>query len=73
MATIQQQQDGTLLVTMDQAELDTYSGLPSDQLQEYVTLWLQERATSVFRERFAKLSPQDQGEIMLKIRDAGRG
>ena len=72
MATIAQNQDGNLTVALDQVEQDTFSGLAAGQLESYVTLWLRERATDVFRERFAKLSPQEQGEIMLKIRDAGK-
>ena len=72
MATIQQNQDGTLTLTLTDVELDTYSGLPDGQLEAYITLWLQERATTVFRERFDKLTPEEQGDIMLKIRDAGK-
>ena len=72
MATIAQNQDGSLTVTLDLVEQDTLSGLAIGQLDAYVTLWLRERATDVFRDRFAKLSPQEQGDIMLKIRDAGK-
>lgn len=72
MATIAQNQDGSLTVTLDPVEQDTFSGLAMGQLDAYVTLWLRERATDVFRDRFAKLTPQEQGEIMLKIRDAGK-
>lgn len=68
MATITQQPDGTLTMTLSPIEQDTLSGLPTGQLDAYVTLWLQERATQVFADRFAKLAPQDQGELLLKLR-----
>ncbi len=72
MATIVQNQDGSLTVQLNQVELDTLSGLPAQQLENYITLWLGERATQVFQERFGKLSPQDQGEVLQKFRDAGK-
>lgn len=72
MAAIVDNKDGTLAVTLNVVEQDTLSGLPAGQLEAYVTLWLQERATAVFQERFSKLSPQDQGEVLLKFRDAGK-
>lgn len=71
MATIAINKDGTLTVTLSPVEQDTFSGLPPDQLENYLTIWLKDRATTVFEERFAKLSPADQADIMLKIRQAG--
>lgn len=71
MATIVQNRDGTLTVTLSLVEQDTLSGLPPDQLENYVTIWLKDRATTVFEQRFAKLSPEDQADIMSKIRQAG--
>jgi len=70
MATIAQNRDGSLTVTLSVIEQDTFSGLPSDQLENYLTQWLKDRATTVFQERFAKLSLQDQSDIMSKIRQA---
>lgn len=68
MATLVDNGDGTLTVTLSLVEQDTVSGLAVDQLQNYLTLWLKERATQVFQERFAKLSPQDQGDVLTKFR-----
>lgn len=69
MATIVQNLDGTLTMTLDAVEQDTYSGLQSGQLASYVTLWLKEQASTVFATRFSALSPEDQATIMETIRN----
>jgi hypothetical protein len=73
MATITDNKNGSLMLLLDPVEQDTVAGLSAGQLQAYVTLWLQERATQVFQQQFAKLSPQDQADVLLKFRDAGKG
>lgn len=71
MATITTNPDGTLTVALDSIEQDTYAHLPAGQLAGYVTLWLKERATLVFQEQFAKLSPEEQADVLRKFREAG--
>ena len=68
MATLVMNQDKTLTVTLSLVEQDTVARLPAGQLEQYVTLWLRERATQVFNEQFQKLSPQDQADILEKFR-----
>lgn len=73
MATLTDNRDGTMTMTLDMVEQDTVAGLPNGQLEAYVTLWLKERATQVFQEQFGKLAPQDQAEVLEKFRNAGKG
>lgn len=72
MATIFRTGNSTLAVEISLVEQDTLDGLPANQLEDYVTLWLAERATQVFQERFAKLSDKEKGEVLLKFRSAGK-
>lgn len=72
MATVASVQDGAVMVTLDAVEQDTVAGLPQGQLQAYITMWLKERATSLFQEQFSKLSDQDKTDVLKKFRDAGK-
>lgn len=72
MATITDNKNGSLMLLLDPVEQQTYAGLPTGQLESYLTLWLQERATQVFQQQFAKLAPQDQADVLAKFRDAGK-
>ena len=69
MAQLVTQQDGSILLSLNPIEQDTYSGLPDGQLSEYVSLWLAERSKQVFQDRFALLPPEDQFTILTKFRD----
>jgi hypothetical protein len=73
MATLTDNTDGTLTVALTPIEQDTFAGLPSGQLEAYVTLWLTERSTHAFQQQFSKLSQQEQTEMRLKLRNAGKG
>jgi hypothetical protein len=68
VATLTDNKNGTVTLTLSVVEQDTLTGLPDGQLEGYVTLWLQERATQVFQERFAQLAPQDQADVLTKFR-----
>jgi hypothetical protein len=72
MAIVQQNLDGTLTLTLTVIEQDTLSGLPAGQFDAYLTLWLQERATQVFQQRFAQLDPTDQVAVLTTFRTAGQ-
>lgn len=71
MATITQNQDQTLTVTLTDIEVQTVAMIQDDALAQYVTLWLEERAKTVFNERFKQLSPTDQLAVLAKF--AGQG
>lgn len=73
MATIAQTVDGNLTVTLSDVEKDTLSGLSANELQEYVTLWLKERATQVFQDRFSRLNAQQQAAVLTQFRSVGGG
>ncbi len=72
MATITNNKNGSLTLVLEQVERDTFAQLPDGQLEGYITLWLQERATQVFQQQFAKLAPEDQADVLAKFRDAGK-
>lgn len=75
MATTLDNLDGSFSVTFTAEEQDTLAGLPSGQLDAYVTLWLEERGKTVLRERFAKLTTEERAAVMvtLKSKDAVKG
>lgn len=72
MATVIDRGDGLIILELNAVERETFAGLPPNELESYMTLWLRERTTQVFQQQFAKLSPQDQGEVLTKLRDAGK-
>jgi hypothetical protein len=67
MATIADNQNGswTMLLTTD--EQVTMAGLPTGQLEAYVTLWLNERGKSVLSERFVKMNAQDRTDVLATL------
>jgi len=64
MATVVQNVDGTLTVTMTDQEKITYSGLAVDQFQNFVTIWLEDQSKIVFQNGFNALSPENQAAIL---------
>ena len=64
MATIVQSVDGTLTVTMTDIEKITYAGLATDELQNYVTQWLDDKSKAVFSNGFNALSPENQAVVL---------
>lgn len=66
MATITDNQDGTLTVALDPIESGT-AAANLDRLQSYVTSWLTERTKESFLTQFAQLSAQDQADILGKF------
>ena len=67
MATITDNQDGSLTVLLSTIEYGVFVGLPRGQIDAYLTLWLNERSKTVFQERFDKLSEQDKTDVMTKL------
>ena len=67
MATITDNQDGSLTVLLSTIEYGVFVGLPLGQIDAYLTLWLNERSKTVFQERFDKLSEQDKTDVMTKL------
>jgi hypothetical protein len=67
MATVTNNQDGTLTVTLSDAEVTTVSMIQDDSIAQYVTLWLGEKAKQLFASRFAQLSPTDQADVLAKF------
>jgi hypothetical protein len=64
MATIVQNQDGTLTVTPTQQEQFTLSGLAPGELEAIVTGILDEKSKIVFQQRFASLPPENQAVVL---------
>ena len=73
MATILDNHDGTLSVQLTGLETATFNGLPLDQLQNFVTLWLADKAPGVLAFQFAHLSLDDQAEMRSKLGSAAKG
>ena len=70
MATIVQNVDGTLTVTMTEIEKITYAGLATDELQNYVTQWLDDKNKVVFANLFNALPPESQAAGLAYIKPA---
>jgi hypothetical protein len=70
MATIVNHGDGTATITWGQIEAATLDDAMLDALNQYVTLWMEERAKQSFQDRFKSLSQEDQAEVLAKF--AGR-
>ena len=73
MALITDNQNGTLSVQLTNDEQRTIASLPTDQFQNYVTLWLADKAPQVLSFQFAQLSAQDQSDVRNKLDAAGQG
>ena len=75
MATITENPNGTYTLTCTPSESDTLSGLPDGQLAAYVTLWIEGQAGHILKTRFARLTAQEQTDVMttLKQRDPIKG
>ncbi len=71
MATVAQNQDGTLTVTMSDIEKITYAGLATDELQNYVTQWLDDKNKVVFANGFNALSPENQAAVLAYFTPPG--
>ena len=67
MALITDNKNGTLSVQLTNEEQRTITGLPSDQFQHYITLWLAEKAPSVLAVQFSQLSDQDKTDVRIKL------
>lgn len=67
MATITDNKNGALTVVLTAEEQLTFAGLPLDQLQNYVTLWLADHASDIFQSRFNNLSPVDKVDVLAKM------
>ena len=68
MAQVIKQPNGDYAVQFTATETDTISGLPTGQLDVYLTLWLEERQKHVFVERFAALPPADKADVLSKMK-----
>ena len=73
MALITDSQNGTLSVQLTNEEQRTIAGLPVDQLQQYVTLWLADKAPRVLSFQFEQLSSQDKSDMRSKLDVVGQG
>ena len=71
MATIVQNVDGTLTVTMTEIEKITYVGLATDELQNYVTQWLDDKNKVVFANGFHALPPESQAAVLAYFTPPG--
>ncbi len=71
MATIVQNQDGTLTVTMTNREKITYAGLAVDQLQNYLTQWMDDQSKIVFQNGFNALPSDQQAAILAYFAPPG--
>ena len=67
MAIITDNKNGSLTVVLTADEQFTFMGLPINQLQDYVTLWLADHASRVLQQRFEKLSVQDKVDVQTKM------
>ena len=67
MATIQQT-GNVLMVTLTAIEEETYSTLPSDQVEKYLTLWLNERSKGMLLVRFMNLTPTEKASVLTILR-----
>lgn len=70
MATIVNNHNGTLTITLTASETTTVSMIADDSLAQYVTLWLEEKAKQTFSDRFAQLSADDQAAVLAKFASA---
>lgn len=70
MATIARNLDGTLTVTLDAVESDTYTWAEANgvSLEQYVTLWLGDRTKEVFNAKFQQLAPEQKASILEAFR-----
>jgi hypothetical protein len=66
MATITDNRDGSLTVTLNAIEAGTAAANLAD-LESYMTQWLTDRTKELFNTRFAQLSAQDQADILAKF------
>lgn len=67
MATIVNNNDGTLTVTLSAIEQQTVMGLVDDSLAQYVTLWLEEKAKQIFNEKFKQLTAEEQASVLQML------
>lgn len=67
MATLIDNKDGTVMMTLTVIEQSTLDANTLEALTQYVTLWLEERTKMSFSEKFSRLTPQDQADVLAKF------
>lgn len=69
MATITVQADNTLTLDLSVMEREVFDSGLSDQLANFITLWLSEKSIAVIRERFSALTPKQKADVYTLIKD----
>lgn len=64
MATLTQNQDGTLTITLTQQEQFTFSALSPGELESIITSVMDSKSKIVFQDKFATLTPDKQAQVM---------
>lgn len=72
MATITDNLNGSLTMVLTPDEQDTWAGLPMGQLENYLTLWMQDRGKSVLSDQLAKMTSEEKAIVMPIVRNAGK-
>lgn len=66
MATVVNNLNGTLTITLSANEASVFAVVPLVQLEAYITLWMADKTKDEFHKRFWKLSSTDQALILNK-------
>ncbi len=70
MATITVNVDNSLSLILTAEERSTFDGLPAGQLADYITLWIAERFMTAWKDRIAKLTPEQKQAVLTLLTDA---
>ena len=67
MADIVINEDNSLSLKLSEEERATFNFLPQGQLASYVTIWLKERFTNVWKDTIAKLTSEQKQELLTLL------
>ena len=68
MATVTQDANGDLLVTLTAIEKDTFAALPPDQVERVLTQWLADRLSQVMVARFDQLTGAEKLQVLRLLK-----
>ena len=68
MATVTQDANGDLLITLTAIEKDTFAALPSDQVERVITGWFADRLSQVMVNRFEELTGAEKLQVLRLLK-----